>query len=91
MNNERPATFGSWLKARREALDLKQKELAHEAGCSISTLRKMEAGLRHPSREMAQLMAVALEISPEEMPAFMRFVRENSVSNSGSGFAPGPT
>jgi transcriptional regulator with XRE-family HTH domain len=35
---------GSWLKARREALDLTQRELAFAVSCPVSTLRKIEAG-----------------------------------------------
>lgn len=37
-------TFGQWLKQRRKALKVTQKELAHQAGCAEITLRKIEAG-----------------------------------------------
>lgn len=42
-------TFGQWLKQRRKALGLTQKELAQRAGCAEISLRKIEAGDLHPS------------------------------------------
>ncbi len=67
--------FASWLKQRREALDLTQKELADATDCSVSTIRKMEMGLRRPSKQIAELLATNLEIAPEEYGAFMQFAR----------------
>lgn len=42
MNND--VTFGEWLRRRRRELDLTQQELAQRVGCTVSTLRKIEAG-----------------------------------------------
>ncbi|MFZ1237980.1 MAG: helix-turn-helix domain-containing protein [Anaerolineae bacterium] len=33
------STFGQWLKQRRKALGLTQKELAQQAGCAEIALR----------------------------------------------------
>jgi predicted ATPase/transcriptional regulator with XRE-family HTH domain len=74
-NLERPGSFGDWLKARRRALDLTQEELAQRAGCSIFALRKIEAGERRPSKQLAGLLAVALEVPEEEQAAFLRVAR----------------
>ena len=56
-----PAYFGEWLKSRRKQLDLTQAELAQRAGCSLPALRKIEAGLRRPSKQLAGLIAKSLE------------------------------
>ena len=69
--------FGEWLKARRRELDLTQKEIAHSAGCSLSTIRKLEAGERRPSRQVAELLANHLEIEPGEREKFVRFARDS--------------
>ena len=45
-------TFGAWLKSRRRHLDMTQKGLAHQVGCSVGTIRKMEADERRPSRQL---------------------------------------
>src|SRR4051812_5746504 len=36
------ASFGYWLRRRRKALDLTQDALAHQAGCALGTLKKIE-------------------------------------------------
>ena len=43
-------SFGPWLKQQRRFLDLTQEELAQRAACSLSTLRKIEAGDLLPSK-----------------------------------------
>lgn len=70
--------FGQWLKHRRKDLDLTQDGLAERAGCSPETIRKIEAGERRPSRQVAELLAEALEITPEQTPEFVRFARSES-------------
>jgi transcriptional regulator with XRE-family HTH domain len=60
-----PPFFSEWLKARRLDLDLTQAELARRASCSVFMLRKIEAGERRPSKQLAELLALALEIPPE--------------------------
>ena len=70
-----PVSFGEWLKRRRKTLDLTQEELAERAGCSIFALRKIEAGERRPSKQLAGLLAAALDISAEDKPTFIRVAR----------------
>jgi transcriptional regulator with XRE-family HTH domain len=59
---EAPISFGLWLKERRRQLDLTQHDLANCAGCSVVTIRKIEADERRPSRQVADLLAQCLEI-----------------------------
>lgn len=70
-----PPSFGEWIKQRRKALDLTQEELARHAGCSIFALRKIESGERRPSRQLAELLAGALEIPTTDKPTFIRVAR----------------
>ena len=60
------STFGQWLHLRHKALDLTQEELAKRARCSVSAIRKIEADERHPSRQIAGLLAESLEIYPQD-------------------------
>ena len=69
-------TFGDVLRQRRRALDLTRAELAEAVGCSVSALRKFEAGDLRPSRPLAEVLAGALQIAPEERAAFVRFARD---------------
>jgi predicted ATPase/ribosome-binding protein aMBF1 (putative translation factor)/Tfp pilus assembly protein PilF len=69
------ASFGYWIRRRRKTLDLTQDELAHQIGCALSTIRKIEADERRPSREFAERMAAVLKIDPHERDAFLRAAR----------------
>lgn len=75
MKTETPVTFGEWVKERRKALDLTQDELAQRAGCSIFALRKIETGERRPSKQLAGLLADALQISEDDKATFIRVAR----------------
>ena len=68
-------SFGAWLKQRPKALDLTQAGLARQLGCATVTLQKIELDERRPSKEMAERLAVALEIPAEERTAFLRSAR----------------
>ncbi|MGW8145126.1 MAG: ATP-binding protein, partial [Anaerolineales bacterium] len=70
-----PVIFSDWIKHRRKALDLTQDELAKRAGCSVSALRKIESGERRPSKQLAGLLAQALEIPNEDQQTFIRVAR----------------
>lgn len=70
-----PLFFGEWLRHRRKMLDLTQEELARHVGCSVFALRKIESGERRPSKQLAGLMAKALDISAEDLPTFIRVAR----------------
>lgn len=78
---EPPLYFGEWLKRRRQSLDLTQAELAERAGCSVFALRKIESGERRPSKQLAGLLAGALEIDEAELDAFVRAARGEMVSD----------
>jgi predicted ATPase/class 3 adenylate cyclase/Tfp pilus assembly protein PilF len=69
------ASFGHWLQRRRKALDLTQEALAQRVGCAAETLRKIEADARRPSRQVAERLADALELPPDERLAFTRAAR----------------
>ncbi|NPV75635.1 MAG: helix-turn-helix domain-containing protein [Anaerolineae bacterium] len=75
METETPASFGEWIKSRRKALDLTQEELSVRAGCSVFALRKIESGERRPSKQLAALLADALQISDDDKPTFIRVAR----------------
>jgi predicted ATPase/transcriptional regulator with XRE-family HTH domain len=71
-----PLTFGPWLKQHRRRLGLTQAELGGLIGYSSETLRKVEADELRPSRQLAEKLAQALEIPPEQQQVFVRFARE---------------
>jgi transcriptional regulator with XRE-family HTH domain len=68
-------TFGEWLRQSRDELGLTRKEFARGVGCSVSTLRKIEGGERHPSIQIAGLMANCLNIPPAERSTFVKVAR----------------
>ena len=70
-----PLHFGEWLSRRRQELDLTQAQLAKRASCSVFAIRKIEAGERHPSQQLAGLLAKALEIPPGDQTTFTRVAR----------------
>jgi transcriptional regulator with XRE-family HTH domain len=70
-----PLHFSEWLKCRRQELDLTQEQLAQRASCSVFAIRKMESGERRPSRQLAEILAKALEIPIENQPSFIQVAR----------------
>jgi predicted ATPase/class 3 adenylate cyclase len=68
-------SFGDWVRRRRKALDLTQDELAPRAGCAVSMIRKIELDERRPSKQLAALLANALELSEAERDTFLRAAR----------------
>jgi predicted ATPase/transcriptional regulator with XRE-family HTH domain len=85
-----PGYFGEWLKFRRKELDLTQVELALRAGCSVPALRKIEAGERRPSKQLAGLLARSLEIPSEDQPTFIKMARGELNVDKLSPFAHAP-
>lgn len=71
-------SFGRWLSARRHLLDLTQDELARRAGCSVVTIRKLEADERRPSKQIAARLATVLDVPATDRPAFVVFARSGS-------------
>lgn len=68
-------TFGRWLKAQRQALDLTQERFADRVGCTMSAIEKIERGVRRPSQQVAERIAEVLAIAPAERQAFMAWAR----------------
>lgn len=71
--------FAEWLRQRRKLLDLTQAELAEYSNCSTITIRKLEAGERKPSRELAENLAASLRIPSREVNAFIQFARSKEI------------
>jgi len=69
---EPTTSFGYWLRRRRKALDLTQAELAMRVGCVVTTIKKLEADERRPSKQLAERLADHLGISSEERVAFLK-------------------
>ena len=55
--------------------DSPARSCAERVGCSVALLRKIEDGERHPSTQIAELMANCLNIPPEERSTFVRVAR----------------
>lgn len=68
-------SLGLWIKRRRKALDLTQGDLAQRVGCSLETIRKIEADARRPSRQIAAILAEQLGLPPIERAAFIQVAR----------------
>jgi predicted ATPase/tetratricopeptide (TPR) repeat protein/DNA-binding XRE family transcriptional regulator len=77
-------SFSDWLKQRRKALDLTQEELAWQVSCSAILLRKLEAGERRPSKQMAERLAEVLKISADERTAFIELARQRQTQEAQS-------
>ena len=69
------STFGYWLRQRRKALGLTQKELAQQAGCAEVTLRKIESGDLSPSPQLAACLAKAVGATSDDLPGLVAVAR----------------
>ncbi len=74
-------SFCDWLKHKRNSLDLTREDLAELIDCSVTAIRKLESGERRPSRQVAELLAVALGVPSDERTAFVHFARAVSERN----------
>ncbi len=81
-------TFGQRIKQRRAALDLTQEALAERVGCAPQTIRKIESGERRPSRDMAERLALVLELAPEERESFLKAARASVIADTAVAAAP---
>ena len=59
----------------RRALDLTQDDLARQVGCSVVTIRKIEADERRPSRQIAERLADCLMIAADERARIITLAR----------------
>jgi predicted ATPase/DNA-binding XRE family transcriptional regulator len=86
---ETETSFGAWIRRRRNALGLLQKELALEVGCSVPALQKIERDERRPSRSMAERLAEALDVPADERAIFVQAARgERLVERLSPGAQP---
>ena len=85
---ESDVSFGLWLRRQRKALDLTQDALAARVGCSVATIRKIEADERRPSRQIAELLADVLGIPAQERPLFLRVARGERLPERLAGVTP---
>src|SRR6478672_2176723 len=68
-------TFGEWLRQRRHERGVTQDDLAENLGFSAALLRKLEAGERSPSGQIALLLAEHFHVPADERAAFVTFAR----------------
>ncbi len=67
--------FGRRLRRLRKARDLTQEVLAQQADCAVDTIKKIEAGVRRPSRQRAEVLADLLALAGSERVAFLQAAR----------------
>lgn len=80
-------TFGAWLKGRRKQMDLTQERLAERVGYSVDAIRKIESGVMRPSRQLAELLADCLQVTPTDRPSFTQWARSGG-RRSATDLAP---
>lgn len=68
-------TFGAWLHHQRRISDLTQQTLADQAGCARITLRRIEADVLKPSKELALILLEKVGIPEHERPQWVAFAR----------------
>jgi predicted ATPase/transcriptional regulator with XRE-family HTH domain len=80
------------LKRLRKARDLTQAALAQQAYCALDTIKKIEQGLRRPSRQLAEQFADCLALSGDQRAAFLATARAVAGDEAAamSGTAPRP-
>ncbi len=64
-------SFGRWLRWHRRTRDLTQAALAQQVFCAVDTIKKLEQGLRRPSRQLATQLAECLGLVGGERAAFL--------------------
>jgi len=69
------AIFGQVVKAHRSEMGLTQEELARRVGCASVTVRKIEYGNLRPSVQIAERLAMSLNIPLEERAHFVHLAR----------------
>lgn len=63
------ASFGEFIRHRRDELDLSLREFARQAGCSAPFASDVERGRRFPSAAMLDDMARVLQVDAETLSA----------------------
>jgi len=83
-------SFGARLRRLRRQRDLTQEQLGRLAGCSAAAVRKIEADERKPSRQLAELLASALQLPFAESEAFLRLARNLPAASPARDSLPAP-
>ncbi|MEZ4682935.1 MAG: helix-turn-helix transcriptional regulator [Caldilineaceae bacterium] len=76
MSTEEIHSFGDWLRQQRKVHDWSQATLAQRSGCTAAMIRKIEAGERKPSAQLAALLADALALPAAIRPLFLQVARQ---------------
>jgi transcriptional regulator with XRE-family HTH domain len=82
--------FGRLVREHRSRRGLTRRQLSQAASCAEVTLRKIEAGERRPSLQLAQALADALRLNPAERQIFMAEAREVSELPAQQAQTPDP-
>ncbi|MBF8265486.1 MAG: transcriptional regulator [Dehalococcoidia bacterium] len=61
------ANFEGNIRRLREMRALSQRDLAALAGISVTTVNRVETGLRHPIPSTVRKLAQALGVSPDKL------------------------
>jgi transcriptional regulator with XRE-family HTH domain len=68
-------TFGQVVKTRRREIGLTQEELSRRVGCASVILQKIEYDNLHPSVQIAERLAMALNVALEQRMALVCLAR----------------
>ncbi len=68
-------SLGQQVRHYREARGWTRKELAHQIGCAVVTLQKVERDERRPSIELLHLLAQALQLTKEAATALIALLQ----------------
>lgn len=77
-------SFGDWVRQRRKSLGLTQADLAKQVGCAVVTIKKIEQDERHPSLQMAHLLADRLAIPQSMQDDFIKMGRGQFIPSVGT-------
>src|SRR3954453_21871476 len=82
--------FAPLLRRLRKAQPLTQAALAQQAACAIDTIKKIEAGVRHPSLQLATQLADSLGLVGGERATFLASAGEVGGNTAGTAPAASP-
>lgn len=72
--------FGELMRRHRATAGLSQRELAGRSGLSERAVRDLERGSRVPRNESVRLVAVALQLTGDDLRVFLAAARPDTVS-----------
>lgn len=72
-------SLGEQVRLYREARGWTRKALAHQVGCAVVTLQKVERDERRPSVELLQLLTQALHLSTAEAAALTARLQSTAI------------